>query len=69
MRELSLAIFLCFFFVAAPRFKLRITAQGAAVQRRSQLRGAGRLRDLAFEGFASCFVSQISERAFYIQSI
>ena len=47
--------FFVFFFVAAPRFKLRITAQGAAVQRRSPLRGAGRLRDLAFEGFASCY--------------
>ena len=45
--------FFCF-FAAAPRVKLRITARGATVRRRAPLRGAGRLRDLAFEGFASC---------------
>ena len=42
------------FFAAAPRVKLRITARGATVRRRAPLRGAGRLRDFAFEGFASC---------------
>ena len=48
------------FFAAAPRVKLRITARGATVRRRAPLRGAGRLRDLAFEGFASCFLRQCS---------